>query len=321
MTLPPADGLLHAVRAATTLQKFPPDQRYLIGVSGGRDSVALLHWLGKKNYRRLIVCHLDHRLRGRASSADARFVRRLAEEQQLEFEGAEADVRGFAKEHRQSIETAARAVRYAFFVGVARRRRCRTIFLAHHANDLVETFLFNLFRGTGGGRVMRAVSTHTIGRTALTVVRPLLETWREEIDEYVRDQHLEFREDASNASLDRARNRMRHKIIPALEKEFGREIRRAIWRAAIIGSEEDALLESILPPVLPKLRVNSLGQQPLALQRRAIRNWLREHGVGDIGFDLIESVRALLNTDAGPARINLPGDRHARRRAGELFIE
>jgi tRNA(Ile)-lysidine synthase len=152
----------------------------------------------------------------------------------------------------------------------------------------------------------------------------LLHVWRAEIDAYVHSRGLKFREDASNASLDRARNRMRHKIIPALEKEFGREIRKALWRAAMIAAEEDALLDSFLPAEVltsEKLEARSLAQMPVALQRRVVRSWLRAHNVADIGFDLIESVRSLLETTSSPAKINLPGDRHARRRAGELFIE
>src|SRR5215212_1790530 len=151
--------------ASDTLRDLDRDARYLIGVSAGRDSVTLLHWLRTEGFHRLLVCHLDHQLRRGASGADARFVARLAEQSDLPCEIAQADVRAFAREHRQSIETAARAVRYAFFFEVARRRRCRTIFLGHHADDLVETFLYNLFRGAGGGgRTMRAVSQQSLGK-------------------------------------------------------------------------------------------------------------------------------------------------------------
>ncbi|MFL6540337.1 MAG: tRNA lysidine(34) synthetase TilS [Chthoniobacterales bacterium] len=305
--------------ATDILHEFPPNERYLIGVSGGRDSVALLHWLVANDYRRLIVCHLDHQLRGRSSAADARFVRQLAEAHDLDAEIGEADVGAFAKESRASIETAARAMRYAFFFNIARRRRCKMIFLAHHADDLVETFLFNLFRG--GPRTMRAVSQQSLGKTSLTVVRPLLHVWRDEIDRYIRAHALNFREDASNGRLTATRNRMRHTIIPFLEKEFGRGIRKAIWRAASIASEEDAVLESMLPPSAEKLRVDSLGKQPIALQRRTIRAWLQQHQTPNVSFDLVEAVLALLDVKAGPAKMNLPGDRHVRRRAGELFIE
>ena len=318
MPKPPASALKLPTEI---VGRFPASRRYLVGVSGGRDSVALLHRMLAAGYRKLVVCHLDHQLRGRTSTADARFVRRLAEAEGLEFEGATADVRGFAEEHRQSIETAARTMRYAFFVDVARRRRCPTLFLAHHADDLVETYLFNLFRGASGSRAMQPITLHKIGRTALTIVRPLLHAWRSDIDAYVGSQGLRHREDASNAKLDRARNRMRHKIIPALEKEFGRGIRQTIWRAAVIASAEDALLESMLPPVDRTLDVGSLGDLPVALQRRAIRNWLRAQAVPDIGFDLVESVRSLLDVNTGPAKVNLPRAQHARRRAGELFIE
>ncbi|HEY0369893.1 MAG TPA: tRNA lysidine(34) synthetase TilS [Chthoniobacterales bacterium] len=304
---------------AAIVSQFPPADRYLIGVSGGRDSIALLHALVRRGYQRLIVCHLDHQLRGRASAADARFVARVADALGLECETAKSDVREFAAAHRQSIETAARAVRYAFFLELARRRRCRTIFLAHHADDLVETYLFNLFRG--GARTMRPVSIHSLGKTKLTIVRPLLHVWRDAIDAYISAYSLKFREDATNAGAAATRNRMRHKIIPYLEKEFGRGIRKAIWRTAVVAQEEDAILESMSAVPAERLDVRSLGKQPIALQRRAIRAWLQHHGVADVAFDLVESVRALLDPRATAAKVNLPRDRHARRRAGELFIE
>ncbi len=158
------------------LRDFPPAQRYLIGVSGGRDSIALLHWLLGLGYRRLIVCHLDHQLRGRSATADARFVARLAGAHALALEMAKADVRNLVRENRQSTETAARAARYAFFAQVARRRRCHTLFLGHHADDLVETFLINLFRGAGtqGQRAIRPVARREVGKVELTIVRPML---------------------------------------------------------------------------------------------------------------------------------------------------
>jgi len=107
----------------------------------------------ERGYRRLVVCHLDHKLRGAQSRADARFVERLANEFDLPIELSSADVRVLAKKTKMSIETAGRNARYQFFAEVARRLRCRTIFLGHHADDLVETFLINLFRGTGTGTI------------------------------------------------------------------------------------------------------------------------------------------------------------------------
>src|SRR5437867_9863425 len=111
---------------------FPAEASYLIGVSGGRDSVALLHWLINLGYKKLIVCHLNHQLRGRSSLADARFVEKITLRYQAEFELESVNVRAFATKQKMSVETAARDSRYSFFAKVAKRRRCHTIFLAHH---------------------------------------------------------------------------------------------------------------------------------------------------------------------------------------------
>src|SRR5262245_22270504 len=207
---------------------FPPDARYLIGVSGGRDSVALLHWLIDAGYKRLVVCHLNHQLRGRSSDADARFVEKLAAKYQTDFELGSADVRALAKKNIMSLETAAREARYAFFAKAVQCHGCHTIFLAHHADDLVETFLFNLIRGAGltGLTAMRDVSTRDLQDIKLLfIVRPLLSVWRNEIDNYVRQHRLKFREDATNKNLAPIRNRIRNRVIPYLEKTLGRNIR------------------------------------------------------------------------------------------------
>jgi tRNA(Ile)-lysidine synthase len=303
---------------------FPPDGRYLIGVSGGRDSVALLHWLIGLGYERLLVCHLNHRLRGRSSDADARFVTKLAAKYRTEIAIESADVHIMAKREKISIETAAREARYAFFAETARRRNCRTIFIAHHADDLVETFLINLFRGAGsaGLSAMREISTRRIDDFDLTIVRPFLCLWREEIDNYVRDHRLRFREDATNEDLTPVRNRIRRRIIPYLEKIHGRNIRQNIWRTAIIAADEEKWIESELrDSTHADLSVVKLRALPIALQRRAILKWLRARNISNVGFDAIERVRSLADRDTRIAKVNLPENRHARRRGGKIFIE
>ena len=307
-----------------SLRKFPPRCRYLIGVSGGRDSVALLHWLVELGYRKLIVCHLDHQLRGRSSQADARFVEKVAAEYQADFEIGLANVQALAKKQRISIETAAREARYAFFAETARRRNCRTIFVAHHADDLVETFLINLFRGAGsaGLSAMQETSIRRIDRLELTIVRPFLRFWRKDIDEYVGEHGLKFREDATNKNLRPLRNRIRHRIIPYLEKTVGRNIRRNIWRTAIIAAEEEKWMGGELPDLTrAELSVSAIRALPIAFQRRAILKWLRAQNVSNVGFDVIERVRSLADGDTRIAKVNLPENRHARRRAGRIFVE
>jgi len=314
---------------------FPPEARYLIGVSGGRDSVALLQWLVNLGYKKLIVCHLNHQLRGRMSDADARFVQKLGERcrrstrprtrtADLDFELGAVNVRALAAKQKISIETAAREARYKFFAETARRRKCKTIFLAHHADDLVETFLINLFRGAGpaGLSGMREISTRRIDDVDLTIVRPFLGVWRKKIDIYVREHRIKFREDASNKNLNPLRNRIRHRIIPYLEKILGRNIRPAIWRAAAIAGEEEDWIEKQLPDSTDaQFSVARLRALPVALQRRAILKWLRAQKISEISFDVIERVRSLADRDAATAKVNLPQDRHARRRAGSIFVE
>ena len=248
----------------------------------------------------------------------------LSERFGVEFELGAANVRVLAKKKKISLETAAREARYSFFANAAKRHRRRTIFLAHHADDLVETFLLNLIRGAGltGLAAMRDVSTRSIDGVDLTILRPLLSVWRSEIDKYVQEYHLRFREDATNKNLATTRNRIRNRIIPYLEKILGRNIRQNIWRTAMIAAEEEKWIDNELPDStnvdlsVPKLRALSV-----ALQRRAILKWLRTQNVSEVGFDVIERVRSLADPEAPIAKVNLPRDSHARRRAGKIFIE
>jgi len=306
------------------LRRFSADGRHLIGVSGGRDSAALLHWLVNLGYNELIVCHLNHQLRGRSSDADARFVEKLARKYQVDFELGAANVRALAKKKKMSIETAAREARYSFFAKTSKRHGCRTIFLAHQADDLVETLLINLFRGAGSAGLVsiRESSTRRIDDVELTIVRPFLPVWRKEIDSYVREHRLRFREDASNKNLDPLRNRIRHRVIPFLDKVLGRNIRPTIWRAAAIAVEEENWINGQLPDSSgAELSVPQLRALPVALQRRLILKWLRAKDISEVGFDVIEHVRSLADREAAVAKVNLPRNRHARRRAGRIFIE
>jgi tRNA(Ile)-lysidine synthase len=307
-------------------KRFPPNRRYLVGVSGGRDSVALLHLLTENGYRRLIVCHLDHRLRGRSSAADANFVKALAAKLKLEFEIGRTDVAALAKRSKQSVETAGRTARYEFFARVARRRRCRAIFLGHHADDVAETFLLNLFRGAGatGLAGMRQVAIRNVKSVELTIVRPLLGTTRDEINGYLETRHLKYRDDATNQTLGPLRNRIRHRIIPYIEKQLGRKVSGTLRRAAIISADEAEWAESLVDSVSMRnaeLPVKELRVQPRALQRRIIHRWLQSRGISDLDFETIERVRSLIEPVPPHAKTNLPRDGHARRRSGKIFVE
>ena len=213
----------HAPLANVLLPDFSSDESVLVGVSGGRDSMALLHWLKEHGFCKIVVCHLDHGLRAE-SRADARFVADFAKTLCAQCEVARSNVAALAKRRKISIEAAAREARYKFFARMARKHSCPHLFLAHHADDQVETFLFNLLRGSGSAG-LGGMSPHSLRDDGLVVLRPLLGVWREEIDAYIAAHALPFREDGSNTDPRYTRNRIRHAALPALEAALGRELR------------------------------------------------------------------------------------------------
>ena len=304
---------------------FSPDDRQLVGVSGGRDSIALLHWLHAHGFKKLIAVHLDHRLRAE-SGGDAEFVRKFADSLGVGSITGTADVAALAKKEHLSIETTARRARHEFFARTAIERACPRIFLAHHADDQVETFLHNLLRGAGpsglsGMSVVSNLEMHAGDfPETLLIARPLLGTWREEIDAYIAHHRLPFREDESNADPRFTRNRLRHAALPALTAALGHDVRAALLRTAEMLRAEDEFL-SAQPELLAApdaLAVPRLRSLPLALQRRLILAWLRKHGIAHCGFAEVEIVRSLLETRI--AKVNLPGGLCARRREKRIFI-
>lgn len=312
-----SEALLVALAQARPL--LPRSGRFLLGVSGGCDSMALLHALVEIGQQGFIVCHLNHRLRGSAAAADARFVERTTIRLGLTYVGATADTRRLATEQGLSVEHAARDARRAFFRTTAREQHCRTLLLAHHADDQAETCLLNFFRGTG----MTGLSgmQKDTRRDGLRVIRPLLEVSRDEVVAYVAARKIPYREDASNASLDYTRNRLRHEVIPLVEQVFRFSPRPALLRLGEILRAENDWMESLVPPLSRELSCRELRDMPLALQRRFVLRWLRQEKVFEPGFAETEKVLSLLNLPDAPAKINLPKGVHARRRAGRIFLE
>ena len=279
--------------------------------------MSLLHALKRLGFQKLVVCHLDHGLRGKRSRGDAKFVSRQAALLGCEVESARAKTKGFAQATGRSIETAARELRRTFFLECARRRRCRRLLLAHHADDQVETCLFNFLRGSGAAGLagMRAEST----QNGLRIIRPMLEIRRDEIRSFVAANKIPFREDHTNAELEHTRNRIRNLVIPAIEEGFGESFRGAVLRASLIFRQEDDWMESQTPEVSEKLGCAALRAMPDALRHRTVLRWLRRSGVPEPGFSETRRVLSLLDI-TGPAKVSLPGNHHARRRAGHIFL-
>jgi tRNA(Ile)-lysidine synthase len=309
------------------LNGVSPRKKLIVAVSGGADSVALLHLLIEGGHKNLVVAHFNHCLRGRASAGDASFVEKLSSKMDLPFEGSSADVKTKAKEEKLSIETAARAARYEFLASVAKKHRASLIVLAQHADDQVETCFFNFLRGSGisGLSGMKPLSQRTIDETKLELLRPLLGTTKRELLDYLKERKLRHREDASNAVAEASRNKLRLKVLPLIEECFGSSFKTSIVRNARLLADEEELLASLSLPIAAseKLSVKLLRELHPALRRRVLHAWLKGRGIDEPGYAEVELVGSLLESleTSGPAKVNLPGNRHARRRAGILFIE
>ena len=301
-------------------------QRWLVGVSGGADSVALLHLLIEEGFRNLVACHLDHGLRGRASTEDAKFVRRLAGKLTVECVLARADVRGRMAGRGESLETAARNARLDFFGDCAQKFRCFRVLLAHHADDQAETVLWNLLRGSHGLKGMHEEQPLvTESSVKLDLIRPLLVIRRTELVAWLISRGYGWREDASNAEPIAVRNRLRNEALPLLAEISGRDPVPALVRGAA-DTEERETLEAwaldhakVLDPQ-GRLHLPVLRGLPVALQRIALRNFLQDHGIGSLDRALIERALCLLDVNHPPV-VNLPGGGKLRRREARLWLD
>lgn len=181
----------------------------ILAISGGPDSVYLLHQLLNKG-EKPVLAHFNHELRHAESDADEAFVQNLAAQHGLMFEGGRANVAAFAKNHKMSVETAGRTLRYEFLEKIRRKYRADRIYVAHHLNDNLETVLINERRGCNvRGRIgMRKKSGF--------LHRPLLDIPRADILAYLKKHNISFRMDASNEDRHTLRNRLRHDIIPRM---------------------------------------------------------------------------------------------------------
>ena len=308
------------------LAEHPRGERWLAGISGGVDSVALLHLLTEAGFRDVVVCHLDHRLRGRASTEDARFVRRLADNFGLKCEIGRIEVRKRMKERGESMETAARNARHEFFAECAVKYRCNRILLAHHADDQAETVLWNLLRGSHGLKGMREEQEITVASgVGLRLVRPLLGVRHADLVEWLEMRGLRWREDASNREPVAVRNRLRNEVFPLLAEVSGRDAVLAFARGAADAAERENLENEALERAKVRdpqgrMHLPALRKLPPDLQRAAIRRFLIDHGISSIDRTLLARAVGLLDT-SNPAVINLPGARKLRRREGRLWID
>ena len=279
-------------------------QKILVAVSGGADSLVLLHvldLLAKENRWKISVAHFNHRLRGRASAADEKLVRQTAKKRRLKFFVGSADVKAFAAQSKISVEMAARKLRHEFLARVAREQKISTVALAHHADDQVELFFLRLLRGAGGeglaGMKWRSPSP---ADTKVWLARPLLGFSKAEILAFARAHKILFRDDATNFSSDFLRNRIRNELLPLLQKNYQPGLAKTVLRLMEITGAEAELVNEAAKAWREKSgkRKAESGKRPeftglpLAMQRKVLQQQLVGMGLLP-DFELVEQLREM----------------------------
>ena len=336
-----------AQRVATFCRKnslLTDQDKVVIGVSGGPDSLCLLHLL-KTLCREfdldLTIAHLNHQLRGSDSQADEAFVRDIAARWQLPIFVETSSVMDVAAKRKQSIEETARQLRYAFLWRIAQKVNANKIAVGHHADDQVETVLMHILRGTGlaglrgiqpkidiAGLRLDVEDIPGISlQSAPNLIRPLLETSRLEIEHYCAAHNLSPRQDTSNQETTFFRNRIRHELIPQLET-YNPNIRQVIQRTAkIIAADIEILNEHIASAwrfitktvSSEKIEIDLLNwlNLPLAMRRATLRRAIQilqaetydetlPYGLHDIGFEHIETAIEIIEKGTTGAKVTLP---------------
>ncbi len=264
------EGLLH------------PGDRVAVAVSGGADSVALLRILLELRHELgvvLSVVHFNHKLRGTEADADEQFVAKLAHQHRLEFHQGGGDVAAHARIHHLSTEAAARQLRYQFFRQLLAEKMLNRIATGHTLDDQAETVLLRIVRGAGTRGLAGIYPRLSVNGSESSIIRPLLQTRHARLEGYLKEIAQDWREDSSNRDLRYARNRLRHGILPRLERTLNPAVREALAETADIARSEEAYWESEVARVLPEiwqascrtLNPASLKAQPLALRRRVVR--------------------------------------------------
>ena len=330
-------AFLHKLRSS-----WPPPQwsdvTVLVAVSGGADSVALVRGLSQVRAAgpgRLVAAHFNHKLRGADSDADQAFVEELAREAGIELLVGSAASDLSASHGGQGLEGAAREARYEFLARAADQCGARYVATAHTADDQVETILHHILRGTGLAGLEGIPRVRPLTKAA-TLVRPMLSATRGEVLEYLLSVGQSFREDATNRSLDLTRNRIRHELLPLLERDYASNVRGAVLRLGLLAGEADEwltesaarLAERISRPIAGGMEIDAAplcASGPAIVSRYVLIGIWREQGwpLADMGFEKWEQLLSLAcsaHEPRGAAVQIFPGGIRAEKQGGVLRL-
>ncbi|MCW3489144.1 tRNA lysidine(34) synthetase TilS [Dethiobacter alkaliphilus] len=320
------------LRTIQNNQLFLPGQKVVVAVSGGPDSLMLLHVLGELSAKlgiTLHVAHIHHGLRAE-SDQEAVAVKKMAIGLGLPVSVSRVNVENWRQKAGTSLQAAARQVRYGALERIAHRVGAACIATAHHRDDLVETLLLRLLSGSGLDG-LKGFPIQRVLPSGLSVVRPLYDVTREEIEAYCRTYKLKPLQDPTNRKVDYLRNRVRLRLLPFLEREFGSHVRQSLARAAALLGQDSTLLTEVTSDAFARvcetagrnsvvLNINKLHALPPALQDRVVRSALWQSGVKRPGRLHVEQVVALTIKKSPSAQLTLPDEVRAWRQYHRLCI-
>jgi len=300
-------------RVLKTISRYnmlTPGARVIVAVSGGADSVCLVHVLRELRIALSGVAHFNHKLRGAASDEDERSAAALAARLDLPFYRAQAQHLGSA---RDNLEQAARRARREFFASLMHAGSADRVALGHTRDDQAETVLFRLLRGSGLAGLAGIYPVTPAG-----LIRPLIGVTRAEVEEFLVSRNIQWREDASNQARRFARNRIRHDLLPQLARDWNPRIGEALASLADLALEEEQWWQGELDGSRFQLTERSGGIEmnaralaalPRALGRRLVRRAisLAKPGLLGIEFQHIQRILELAAREAGQGRLRLPG--------------
>lgn len=326
-----------------TIRRFGmirPGQAITVACSGGPDSVALLLILSELSSElgfSLSVCHLNHCLRGKESEADELFVKELAAKLRLAAYVEAAQVRELAHQSGMNLEQMARELRYRFFRSLLAAGRADRVAVGHTMDDQAETVIHRLLRGTGIAGL--AGIYPVIGNY---IIRPLIETRRAELRQWLLERQQEWRQDSSNCDLHLMRNRIRSEVLPLLSSLNPRAVKR-VCDTAEIAREEEAFWKEYVPGQFEKcvevesgsarVDIRRLRELPLAVARRVLRLAFHEVAAAlhsgqrqaprpsdTLDFDHLRQILELAYAEQGAGSVSLPGGLEAKREFGHLIL-
>ena len=327
------------------VEVWPPeswsDLHIAVAVSGGCDSMALLrmvHFVKEKvgGEGRIAAFHVNHRLRGGESDADAKWVQEQCQALGVDCQILVADTLGRAAADGDGLESAAREERYHLLIGAAEQMGARYLAMAHTQDDQIETVLFRLLRGSGL-RGLRGIPQTRQLSSAVTLVRPLIDCTRFDLEAYLTEIDQPFRIDSSNHDLSFTRNRLRHDLLPKLRAEYNSNVDVTLLQLATQAEETDQWLEAEARALLGQAKVQIESGSPkqvrfelpqvdgvhTVLLTTAIRILWWEAGLSEQGmtYSWWQQLANGMLSKIGEQILNLPGDVRAEIAIGRLLLE